>query len=100
MLKGQAKKDYQREYMRERRRNKKIVSFVDGVFESIETRRKRQDVRPSQLDLVQPELMKYAIARIYDIDDGGNEIPHNNSDTVWVIKWPEIDADGNPVYEG
>ena len=68
MLKGQAKKDYQREYMR--------------------NRRKKQGVKPSQLDPRTEVLARRLGADAIRMDMGGVEI---------IL--PGLDADGNPIYE-
>lgn len=64
MLKGQAKKEYQKIYMR--------------------NRRKKQVVRPSELDPVQPKPVLYTPSA---------------EDIMELTKYPELDADGNPMPE-
>ena len=73
MLKGQAKKIYQREYMR----------------------RRRADVRPTQLDPVRPGVLDPKLdPRFNPILRGLTKLP-NCPDG----RYREIDADGNPIYE-
>ena len=70
MLKGKAKTDYQREYMR-----------------------KRRAVRPIVLDLTKPKLYNPTQHRI-----GDRVLIYRGKRLVETVI-PELDADGNPIYE-
>ena len=73
MLQGEAKRNYQREYMRRRRSNKK-------------------DVRPPVRPMLDPNITKHF---------GSIEAKNLSPDTITaiILERPEIDADGNPIYE-
>lgn len=86
MLKGQAKTDYQREYMRRRR-----------LTEALETKRARSNaigmglLDPSVRPIPKPSD-KYILSAIKYLDDA--DMPIDNRRTS-----SELDADGNVIYK-
>lgn len=95
MLKGQAKKDYQREYMRKLRLKGKMLDLTVRPIEA--DRYEANDIGIKTL-----EILDKAMAETTRIDRG--------SFAQYVDEWamnidlsaskiPQLDADGNPVYE-